>query len=624
MSNRRWLIALLFCGPVFSNVAAGQEPLTIRVDVSEASRRFLRATIEIPAKPGSLTLYYPKWIPGEHGPTGPINDLAGIKMKAAGKDVRWQRDEVDMYAFHCQVPEGADRLEVTLNFLSPAVTAGFSSGASLTSHIGVINWNQTILYPKGTPAKDIVCKASILLPEGWKLATALATVKQLGTLTEFAPVSLETLIDSPVLCGDHLKEVPIGPKGGPPHYLVVAADSAGALAYTPEFKSDMDRLIVEAEKLFGARPYKSYRFLLALSDQLTHFGLEHHESSDNRVSEGALLDDRMKKSVGASLLPHEYVHSWNGKYRRPADMVTATYQEPQRTKLLWVYEGLTQYLGVVLTARCGLWKAEQFRDNLAQIGDWASNQRGRAWRPLEDTTVAAQLLYNSRGDWASWRRGTDFYDEGILLWLEIDTVIRARSKGAKSLDDFCRRFFASKGGTVQVKPFTFDEMIADLNAVTPHDWAELLNQRLRATSPEAPLEGIRGGGWKLTYGEKANDLMKENDGENKTIDVTASLGMLLNESGGVTDVIPTKPAHRAGIGPGMRIIAVNGRRWSDKLLRNALTASKSTGKIEFIVENGEFFQTIALAYRDGERYPRLVRETGTTDYIEAIVRPLAK
>lgn len=388
-------LVLLWTPSLFAQPKTG--PITVQVDASEAGRRFLRTTVDIPSAPGPLTLYYPKWIPGEHGPTGPIIDLAGLKFKAAGKDIPWRRDEVEMYTFHCVVPEGAKGVEVTLDFLSPNATAGFSSGASLTNKLGVINWNQVILYPKGPPARAILCKAGIRLPNGWKLGSSLTIAGHTGNDTDFVPVSLETLIDSPVICGAYLKEIPIGPADGPPHFVVVAADSAAAVEMSEAVKKNMDRLIVEAGKLFGTRHYKSYRFLFALSDQVAHFGLEHHESSDNRGPEGLLIEDRLKKNNWAQLLPHEYVHSWNGKYRRPVEMVTATFQEPQKTKNLWVYEGLTQYLGVVLTARCGLWTPEQFRESLCRspsgqktsAADRGGPSKTRRWPPNSCTTCAA-------------------------------------------------------------------------------------------------------------------------------------------------------------------------------------------------------------------------------------------
>ncbi|HYT91658.1 MAG TPA: hypothetical protein VEL76_23295 [Gemmataceae bacterium] len=626
LAGSRALLALTLAATVLAGNARAQapkSPLVLTLDASDAPRKILHAEVTIPAVPGPLTLLYPKWIPGEHGPTGPIADLAGLKIKAAGKAIPWRRDDVDMYVLHCNVPDGASGIEVSLDFLTTASASGFSSGASCTSSLAVLNWNQVLLYPKGQPARDLQCRARVRLPQGWKFGTSLKVAKEEGTLIEFAPVSLEELVDSPVICGVHFRDVPLGPSGNPSHSIAIAADSAAAAEMSPTVKANLDRLVVEAGKLFGTRHYRSYKFLFALSDQVAHFGLEHHQSSDNRAPERLLIDDRIRKTAWAGLLPHEYVHSWNGKYRRPADMITETFQEPQRTQLLWVYEGLTQYLGAVLTVRCGLWTEEQFRDNLAQIADWAQNQRGRTWRNLEDTAVAAQLLFYARGDWASWRRSVDFYDEGILLWLEVDTLIREKTKGQRSLDDFCRRFYGGKDGAPSLKPFTLDDLAADLNAVAPHDWKELLTKRVTATAGAAPLEGIRRGGWKLTYAAKLSDLQTTRESEDKIIDLTASVGLLLRQDGSVTDVIPGKAAQKAGVAPGMKLIAVNGRRWSSERLRTALAGTKTGGKVELLLENGEFFRNLPLVYREGERYPRLEREADATDLLAVIVRPLA-
>jgi predicted metalloprotease with PDZ domain len=392
-----------------------------------------------------------------------------------------------------------------------------------------------------------------------------------------------------------------------------------------ELRKKFDRLVVEAEKLFGGRPYQDYTFLLALSDHVAHFGLEHYSSSDNRVPERVIVDGRFGKTGWGQLLPHEFVHAWNGKYRRPAEMVVDDFQKPQRTKLLWVYEGLTQYYGVVLTTRCGLWTDEQFRDHLATIGEWAKNQRGRTWRPLEDTAVAAQLLYYARGDWASWRRGTDFYDEGTLLWLDADTLIRTQTKGKRSLDDFCRRFHAVDPKFPLVKPFTFDDLVADLNAVTPHDWKGFLEARVKGTGDAAPLQGITRGGWTLTYADHASDFQQANEDDAKTIDLSSSLGLSLRSEGQVSDVVHGKPAHAAGVGPGMKLVAVNTRRWTPQVLRDALADAKKAGKgkLSLLFENGDIFRTLEISYHDGERFPRLERVTESPDLIGDITRPLA-
>jgi predicted metalloprotease with PDZ domain len=608
-----------------SSRAAEQPPgltMSIEADVTEAPRKLLQARLHIPVKPGPLTLYYPKWIPGEHGPSGPITDLAGIKISAAGKHLPWQRDDVDMFAVHCNVPPGATAIDVTLNFITPPTQSGFSAAASTTPKLAVLNWNQILLYPKGVHARDIHVKPSVRVPAGWKVGSALNLVKQADNVAEYETVSLETLVDSPVLCGAHLRELPLVDSDGAKHSVVMVCDSEAGLEVSPKVKANLDQLILQAGKLFGSRHYKHYKFLVTLSDYVAHFGLEHHQCSDDRMPERAFIDDQIKKGGLATLLPHEYTHSWNGKFRRPADMVTDTFQEPQRTKLLWVYEGLTQYIGVVLAARSGLWTPEQFRENLASIATWAQNQRGREWRSLEDTTVAAQLLYYARNDWGAWRRAVDFYDEGVLVWLEVDSILREKSKGKLSLDDFCKRFHGGPGGKVELKPFTFEELVADLNAVMPYDWKSHLTTRMTATSEQAPLQGIERAGWKLGFAAKPSELQTTRESDDKSVDLTASIGLMLTQYGQVTDVIPGRAAHKAGIGPGMKIIAVNGRRWSASGLRASLAATKEgKEKAVLLIENGEYFNSLPLDYRDGERYAVLERIAGSEDLLAAICRP---
>jgi predicted metalloprotease with PDZ domain len=606
--------------------AAGAAPMTLDVDATDFPRKVLHARLVIPAKPGALKLYYAKWIPGEHGPTGPVNDLAGIQIKAGGKNIPWKRDDLDMYAIGCDVPQGAESVEVSLDFLSSAGKS-FSGGVCATEKLGVLSWNYVLLYPAGRTIREATCRASVRLPRDWKLGTALHVASRQGDRTEFTPVSLETLVDSPVLCGVHLREVPIGP-APPPHSIVMACDSAAGLELSPELKANYDRLVTEAGALFGNRRYDSYRFLLTLSERVDHFGLEHHASSDNRAPERVLIDDDIRKGGLAALLPHEFVHSWNGKYRRPADMVTPTFQDPLRTRLLWVYEGLTEYLGFVLTTRSGLWKEEQMRDVWAMVAESARNQRGRTWRPLDDTAAAAQLLYESSDAWQKWRRGTDFYDEGALVWLEIDTIIRRETKNQKSLDDFCRRFVAAEPNTPAgtVKPYTVDDVIADLNAVAPYDWRGLITRRVSQPDPEPPLAGLAASGWKLRYADKPSEFQKEIEkSDNITIEA-ATIGVVLKEDGTVQDVVPDKPAHRAGVGPGMKVIAVNGRKLSPEALRDAIEATgdkEKPGRIELLCENDEFYRTFPLDYHDGSRYPRLERDESKPDLLSSILKPLA-
>jgi predicted metalloprotease with PDZ domain len=614
---------------LFVSTSARAAPeMTLELDASDVPRKILHARLVIPAGPGELTLLYPKWIPGEHGPTGPVTDLVGLQISANGTAIRWRRDDLDMYAIRCKVPDGATQVEVKLDHLDAGSGENFSAGSSSTSKLAVINWNHVLLYPQGRPVRDITCRPSIRLPQGWNFGSVLTVESrpENESRATFRPVSLETLVDSPLICGVHYREVPIGRKGViASHVICMAADSPEALKMSPELKANFDRLVSETGELFGGRRYESYRFLLCLSEHVEHFGLEHHASSDDRAPERILLEDQIRKSSWGALLPHEFVHSWNGKYRRPADMVTPTFQEPLRTRMLWVYEGLTQYLGMVLTARSGVWTPERTREVFAAICQDATDSRGRTWRPLDDTAAAAQLLYSAPGGWESWRRGTDFYNEGALLWLDVDTMIRLRTRGQRSLDDFCRRFFHGSQNDPLVKPYTFDDVVAALDAVAPYDWRTMLNARVSAVAPEPPLNGIANGGWKLGFGEEPSEYHKALEEEFKSVNEMASIGLVVKtEDGQVVDVVPDKPAANAGVAPNVKLVAVNGRRFSADVLRDAIAATKGgNGRIDLLVENADYFKTHTLEYAGGKRYPRLERDDSKQDLLSAILRPIA-
>jgi predicted metalloprotease with PDZ domain len=362
-------------------------------------------------------------------------------------------------------------------------------------------------------------------------------------------------------------------------------------------------------------------------------GLEHHEASDNRGLERSLTDDSAKKVLG-TLLSHEYVHSWNGKFRRPEGLVSgvsADYQAPVDSSLLWVYEGLTEYYGDVLGGRSGLRTPELYRENLALYAAGMDLQAGRSWRPLEDTAVAAQLLYFARPEWADWRRGVDYYPESELIWLEADTLIRKQTGGKRSLDDFVRAFHGPPGGPPAVRTYKFDDVVAALNAVAPYDWTGFFQARVRDVAPRAPFAGIENGGWKLVFTDVKPELTRAAEEQSKAYDFWFSLGIVVQGDGGaggaqdgeVRDVVPGMPAAEAGIGPGMRLVAVNGRRYSEKVLRDALRAGKG-GKdpLELIVENVESFKTVKIDYHGGERYPHLERDASKPDLLSAIGKPL--
>jgi predicted metalloprotease with PDZ domain len=598
---------------------AATPTVTISVDATSAPRKIFHATLKIPATAGDLTLFYPKWIPGEHAPDGPVVDLAGLFFKANGQTLKWRRDLLDGFTLHVDVPAGVNEIIADLDFLSPAtLESGFSSGSSATDKLAVISWNQVLLYPKGYKSDDISYAASLKLPEGWKFGTALPVAQQGGDEIHFATVSLTTLVDSPVITGEFLKVVPLAQD--PPTEMDIAADSASALEPPEDTWDHYKSLVDQAQKLFGAHHYNVYHFLYTLSDHVAHFGLEHHESDDSRVDERALVDDTARK-LSAGLLPHEYVHSWNGKFRRPADLATPDYQQPMQTDLLWVYEGLTNYLGFVLTARSGLLTADQNRDDLAITAASLDHLPGRKWRNLQDTADAAPQLYFAPEAWHSWRRGTDFYNEGTLSWLWVDVLIRQQSKGKKSIDDFCHLFHGGPSTGPALKTYTFEDVVTALNQVVPYDWRGFWTERLTNHGPGAPLGGIDGSGWKLVYDDTPSDMLNSSAGAYHFVPAAFALGLELRDDGGITDTIEGEIAAKAGIGPGMKVVAVNGRRFAPEILRDTIKAAKNgSAPIELLVENSDYYKTYKLDYHGGEMYPHLVRDTAKPDLLSEILK----
>ncbi len=615
MRNFAWIL--------LASVGCAQD-IKLQVDATDAPRRMFHVKLTIPAKPGPMTLLYPEWIPGEHGPTGPIIDLTGLKITAGGETVPWTRDSVNMYAFHVTVPAGASALNVVFDQISPPETAGFSSGASATTELAVLSWNQFLLYPEGGASDQLRFQASLRVPDSWRYGTALPIAHESGNEIEFQPSSLTTLIDSPVSTGKHYRTVELGRDGSIVHYLHLAGDSDRAVEITPEQIEHYKNLVNETGALFGSRHYRSYHFLYTLSDHVASFGLEHHESSDDRVRERGLVDEAAAKS-NADLLPHEFVHSWNGKYRRPAGLATPDYSVPMKGDLLWVYEGLTQYLGEILTPRIGLFTPEEFREKLAMTAAALDRKSGRQWRPLEDTAIAAQLLYDARDDYAEYRRGVDYYDEGTLIWLDADVTIRRLSNGKKSLNDFCRLFHGGPGGAPALKPYTFDDVVAALNSVQAYDWAAFLRERLRSVAPHAPLGGIENGGWKLVYISTASGIWRDFEDERKNFDFSYSIGMIVKEDGTVQDVAYGGPAQKAGIAPTSKVIAIDNRQFTPTVLHEAVqkTAKDSTG-MDLLVKSGEYYSVHRVEYHGGEKYPHLERDESKADVLSKIIEPLVK
>ena len=603
-------VALVFAVAAHAAPAQSSQTISLTVDATKTPQKLLHAHLVLPVQPGPLTLYYPKWIPGEHSPSGPIASLTGLKFEGNGKVIPWKRDLLDTFTFHLDIPAGVSQLDATYDYIEP-------EGGSATDKLLILEWNEVALYPAGTPAQKLMYDAKLILPEGWKFGTSLPVSGQSGNSVSFKPISLDLLVDSPVISGEYFRVIDITPAGEPIHHEIdMAADSEAALAMSPANIKQMTNLVAESGKLFGARHYRDYHFIFALSDHVAHFGLEHHESNDSRLPERTLISPGSGMALGG-LLSHEFVHSWNGKFRRPADLATPYYEEPEKTDLLWGYEGLTDYLGPMLAARSGLWTPDQYHEYLASIAaSLGPGRPGRTWRPLLDTAVGEPGLGFARG-WFTWRRGTDYYDEGDLLWLEVATIIHGLSNGKKSIDDFCQAFHGGPNNGPEVKTYTFDQLMADLNAIAPYDWATFFNTRLDSTSPEAPVGGIENGGWKVTYDGEPSKLMgrRGNPGD------VYSIGLQLGQDGAVADSIVGGPAFQAGISSGMKVVGVNGRVYTHDVLEDAIKAAKdSTQPISLLVVVDDYYQTSNINYHGGERFPHLTREEAKPDYLDELIK----
>jgi predicted metalloprotease with PDZ domain len=611
--NRRLLPALALC---LALPALAQSPITLTVDTTHSPQKILHVRETIPVHPGPVTLYYPKWIPGNHAPDGPISAVAGLHFSADNKDIPWQRDLLDVYTFHVDVPSGVTHLDASFDFIE-------AEGVSASDKLLVLEWNEVALYPAGTPSHDLTFDATLIRPDGWKYGSSLPVDHESGSTITFKPISFDLLVDSPVIEGQYYKVVDLTPPGEPIHHeLDLAADSEEALDLPPAIQKGLTNVVAESGVLFGTRHYRDYHFLLALSDHVAHFGLEHHESNDSRLPERALISPGGSFLVGG-LLPHEFVHSWNGKFRRPADLTTSDFEKPEETDGLWGYEGLTDYLGPMLAARSGLWTPEQYREYLASIAaSLGPGRPGRTWRPLLDTASGEPMGGPGGGvrGWLNWRRGVDYYDEGDLMWLEVATIIHQVTHGQKSIDDFCHLYHGGPNNGAEVKPWTFDELVSTLNSVAPYDWARFLHQHLDSKSPDTPTGGIENGGWKLTWSDQPIHL----PGRRANAGDAYSIGLQLNEEGNVTDSIVGSPAYNAGISSAMKVIGVNGRLYTHDLLEDAITAAKdSTQPISLTYVDDDYIHNASIDYHGGIRYPHLTRDDAKPDYLDELIKPHA-
>jgi len=619
-------VLIVACLTVVVAPARAQNPppgsITIAVDATDAPRRVLHARLQFPVKPGPLTLYYPKWMPADHSPDGPIWNLAGLHFSAGGKEIPWQQDLVDMFAFNLEVPAGTTSLGASLDFLlsPPGPTIDFS--ASGAAKLFILMWNQVTLYPKGWPATELTFVPSLTIPKGWKFNTALPVASQSGNSVQFSPAKLDILIDSPVQAGEFTRVYPLSPAIKPPHELDVLSDDAWALEISPALLENYSRLVNEADALYRSHHYRDYHFLFTLSDNVMGLGQEHHESSDDRVPQNTLIDPSARL-LEAGLFPHEFTHSWNGQFRRPEGLATADFQQPMKGELLWTYEGLTEFLGELLTARSGLNTPAQAREQFAQTAAMLEHRAGRRWRSLQNTANAAQILYFTVPQWTSYRRSVDFYPESVMIWLDVDATIRKLTNDRRSMDDFCHIFYAPPDGEPVIKTYNFDDLVATLNQVAPNDWRTFLRERLDSTGPNAPLGGITGGGWKLVYNDESNEYIAADDSVSGGADFTSSIGLRVKGDGSVIDATPGMPAFEAGISPYLKIVAINGRQFSTDELKRVVRDSKSnSAPIKLDTMNAGTLETHEIEYHGGSRYPHLERVEGSPDYMDEALKSL--
>jgi len=594
--------------------------IELTVTAADTDRRIVHVHESLSGINGETVLLYPEWLPGTHAPQGAIDRIAGLRFSAGGNAVRWTRDPLDVYAFQVHAPKGVTTIEADFDYLSPTSTD--VGPIEISPEIAIVEWINLVLYPAGYYAHRIPVSASLALPPGWAYATALETVSTTGGQVGFRQEPLDVFVDSPLYAGRHSARFDLDPDAKVPVRMTLFADRPQLLDVKPEQLKAYRELVQQAYSLYGARHYAHYDFLYSLSDRVQQQGLEHHQSSEDGADPESFTEWD-KTAYDRDLLPHEFTHSWNGKFRRPADLWTPNYSVPMQDSLLWVYEGQTQYWGEVLSARSGLLTRQQALDSLALTAAFYDRQAGRKWRPVQDTTNDEIMNPRRPMSWRSWQRFEDYYSEGALIWLEADTLIRERTQGKRSLDDFARAFFGVQDGNAGELTYTFDDVVRTLNAVEPYDWAGFLHSRVEGIGRAAPLQGLAQGGYRLVYTDTPNALQKATEGQLKRTGLSDSLGMAISEKDGtVTDVTWDGPAFKAGLAESTQLVAVNGQAYSGDAIKEAVTAAKDKGPaIELIVKNGERYRVVTIDYHGGLRYPHLERVADTPARLDDILAP---
>ena len=574
--------------------------MTLDIDASDTVRGAYRVTQTIPVAAGArrLTVLYPQWLPGNHGPRGPLAELVDLTFTAGGQRLEWKRDPVEVYAFHVTLPEGAR--EVTAKFIHTSPLQGSEGRITMTPDMLNLQWEKMSLYPAGHYVRQIRVKPTVTLPQGFTAATALDGVSQAGNRWSWGETNYEVLVDSPIFAGRHFQKWDLGQKVT----LNVIADKPEQLAAKPEHIEAHKALVTEARLAFGANHFDHYEFLLALSDKIGGIGLEHHRSSENQL-EPAAFTEWDKQEWDRGLLPHEYAHSWSGKYRRPARLWTPDYRQPMQDDLLWTYEGQDQFWGLVLSARSGMQSKDMV---LGQLAAWAggfSVQPGRRWRSVEDTGHDPVFAARKAKPFPSLARSEDYYTEGALVWLEADQIIRAGTGGKKSIDDFAKLFFGMNDGDWGQLPFEVDEIVTKLNQVHPYDWKAFIDAKINSPGQPAPVGGIEKGGYKLVWKDEPNVYDKARFSDAKVTNLIYSLGIVIDKDAKVAATQWDSPAFNAGVVTGAKILAVNGVTYDGDALKKAITAAKTGGPLELLFQRGDRFQTVKIDYKGGLKYPWL-------------------
>jgi predicted metalloprotease with PDZ domain len=597
--------------------ATRANPMTLVLDARDAARGLMVSHMTIPVNGRALTLVYPKWIPGEHAPTGPLNNVSELRISANGRDVSWHRDTIDMYAFHVDVPPGTVRIAVDFTVLLNA-----PDDTMATPNVAIVNWNRDLFYQNDVNSHDYFVTPSILLPPRWNYGTALGGAHQHGDRVDFETVPLNMLVDSPLDMGRYSKHVLLWRDGDAAQWLDAFADKPHDLDFPASEVAAYRRMTPQALALYGSRHWNQYHALLTLSDAIGFEGIEHHQSSDNRAPANFMTDAKTQMD-GGDLLTHEFSHSWNGKYRRPADLTTLNFQIPQQTDLLWVYEGMNQYLGDVLSFRTKIREPKTYPEYLANVYARMDAEPGRMTTPLIDTTTGAPYFYQTNGDYRSLRRSAgDFYTEGHLIWLAADLIIRRQTGGRKTLDDFEHLFTQPSLTGPITKTYTREDVEALLNEVAPYDWHAFFQRYVYETAPHPPYDDIERAGWRLVYSRTPNEYIAAGEASDHSVDLWYSIGLRIKAEGVIEDVRKGSPAWSAGLAPGGKITAVNGLQYDADVLDSAISdAQHDGGPIGLLVNDGGRYATHAVRYQGGLRYPHLVRISRTPDVLSKIVAP---